>query len=219
MTVAIVVGASGLVGGQLVQQLSAHASFERVLSLGRRKLGLGGNKIEEHLVDFREPASLAAAMAGDVLFSSLGTTLKKAGSKDAQWEVDHTFQLRAAEAAIAKGVKRYVLVSASTADAGSMLFYNRMKGELDDAVQRLGFQACHIMRPGILAGNRSESRPGEAFGIAAMQLLGKVPGLRKHRPIPAADVARAMIAVALDPREGAFVHGPEQLFELGRDSS
>ena len=215
MTTAIVVGASGLVGCELIRQLIAHESFDKIKSLGRRVLGLENSAVTEHVVDFKDPSSLEAAMEGDVLFSSLGTTRSKAGSKDAQWEVDHTFQLRAAQAAVKRGARAYVLVSASTADARSMAFYNRMKGDLDEAVQKLGFRACHILRPSILDGDRSESRPGERLGLAAMQLLRGIPGLRKHRPIHASIVARAMIAAAVDPREGSFIHGPEDLFALG----
>lgn len=216
MTAAIVIGASGLVGTELVKELSGSPHFERTVSLGRRSLGLSWAGVTEKIVDFNAPASLEEGMDGDVLFSSLGTTRAKAGSKDAQWEVDHTFQLRAAEAAAKRGVRTYVLVSASTADAKSMAFYNRMKGDLDEAVQKLGFRSCHILRPSILDGDRAESRPGEKVGLAAMRLLRGVPGLRKHRPIHVRIVARAMIAAALDPREGAFVHGPEELFELGK---
>ncbi len=215
MPTAIVVGASGLVGRELVRELVEGRGFDGVTSLGRRKLDLPAAKVTERIVDFKDSSSLESAMDGDVLFSSLGTTRNKAGSKEAQWEVDHTFQLRAAQAAATRGVQTYVLISASTADARSIAFYNRMKGDLDDAVQKLGFRACHILRPSILDGDRSESRPGERFGLAAMQLLRAIPGLRKHRPIHARIVARAMITAALDPREGAFVHGPEELFSMG----
>jgi uncharacterized protein YbjT (DUF2867 family) len=151
-----------------------------------------------------------------VLFSALGTTLRKAGSQAAQYEVDYTFQWNVARAAADNGVRRYVLCSAAGASATSLLFYNRMKGELDRDVAGLGFSACHVVRPSILDGDRGERRPGEAVGLAAMRLLGYVPGLRTYRPIPAETVARAMFAAALREDAGSFVHGPAELFEMAR---
>lgn len=215
MSVAIVIGGSGLVGAQLIDELLADDRFSNVVSLGRRPLERAPNaKLEQHSIDFRKPESWSQLVKGDVLFSSLGTTAKKAGSKEAQYEVDHTFQLHGARAAKEQGVPSYVLVSAAGADASSSLFYNRMKGELDRDVAALGFERCHVLRPSILEGDRQESRPGEAFGIAAMKAFKFIPGLKKYRPIHVNTVARAMIAAALDPRPGSFVHEPGELFEL-----
>jgi uncharacterized protein YbjT (DUF2867 family) len=120
-TRAIVIGSTGLVGKQLVGQLLADARFERVVSFVRRPSGRTHARLEEHVIDFRAPDAWADRVEGDVLFSTLGTTLKQAGSKEAQYEVDYTFQFNTAQAAAKNGVKEYVLVSADRASPSSMV--------------------------------------------------------------------------------------------------
>jgi uncharacterized protein YbjT (DUF2867 family) len=216
MLQAVLLGASGLVGSSLLRLLLEDPRAASVVSLARRPSGVAHAKLREHVVDFRDQEALRREVRGDVLFSALGTTLRKAGSKAAQHEVDYTFQWNVARAAAENGVPRYVLCSAAGASATSALFYNRMKGELDRDVAGLGFAACHVVRPSILDGDRGERRPGEALGLAAMRVLAYVPGLRTYRPILGETVARAMWAAALREETGNFIHGPAELFELAR---
>lgn len=184
------------------------------MSLVRRPSGLSHPKLEEHVVDFRAPDGWAAWVVGDVLFSAMGTTIRAAKTKEAQYEVDHTFQLRVAERAAKNGVPTYVLVSSVSADPASRVFYSRMKGELERDVQALGFRRVRIARPSFLAGTRSAARPGESAGIAVASALRWIPGLRKYRPIEASTVARALIALSFDPSEGCKIHESEELFAL-----
>lgn len=214
MLQAVLLGASGLVGRSLLRILLDDARVSSVVSLARRSSGKEHAKLQEQIVDFRDLEALRREVRGDVLFSALGTTLRKAGSKDAQYEVDYTFQWNVARTAAENGVLRYVLCSAAGASASSLLFYNRMKGELDRDVAALGFASCHVVRPSILEGDRGERRPGEALGLAAMRVFALVPGLRTYRPIPGETVARAMFAAALREDTGSFVHGPAELFEM-----
>jgi uncharacterized protein YbjT (DUF2867 family) len=216
MLQAILLGASGLVGSSLLTLLLEDARVTSVVSLARRPSGKSHAKLQERVVDFREFEVLRREARGDILLSALGTTLRKAGSKEAQYEVDYTFQWNVARAAAENGVRRYVLCSAAGASATSPLFYNRMKGELDRDVAGLGFASCHVVRPSILDGERGERRTGEALGLAAMRLFAFVPGLRTYRPIPGETVARAMWAAALREDSGSFVHGPTELFEMAR---
>jgi uncharacterized protein YbjT (DUF2867 family) len=202
---AMMIGTTGLVGSQLLELLLGDTRFPRIVSLARRPSGRVHEKLTEHLVDFRAPAAWADRVRGDVLFSSLGTTIRDAGSKEAQREVDHTFQLRVAEIAARNGVPTYVLVSAQLANPNARSFYPRMKGELERDVQKLGFPRVRILRPGLLLGERAESRLGESVGIGATRVLGLIPGLRWLRPIPASDVARAMIAAALSDEPGVRI--------------
>lgn len=211
---AVVVGSTGLVGSSLVEQLLGDARFDRVVSLVRRPSGISHPKLDEHVVDFRAPEGWAGLVAGDVLFSAMGTTIRAAKTQEAQYEVDHTFQLRVAECAAKNGVPTYVLVSSLSADPSSRIFYTRMKGELERDVRALGFRRVHIARPSFLAGTRSTSRPGESLGGAAASVLRWIPGLRKFRPIEASTVARALIAAALDPSDGCKIHESDELFEL-----
>jgi len=215
LTKAIVLGGTGLVGSQLLEALAADARFDAVVAVVRRPTQQRSPKIEDRVIDFSSADAFRGVVQGDVLFSALGTTLKKAGSKDAQYEVDYTFQMRAAVAARANGVDAYVLVSSMGADASSSLFYSRMKGELDRDVMALGFPKCRICRPGILDGDRAESRPMEKLGLGAMRGLRFVPGLKKYRPIHARTVAAAMIAASFLPDPGSVVLEAEELFRLG----
>ena len=198
---ALVIGATGLVGEQLVLLLLEHPEFEKVVVFGRRKSGLNHSKLVEELIDFDRPESWAALVKGDVLFSTLGTTIKTAKTKENQFRVDFTYQYEFAKAASQNGVPVYVLVSSLGADSKSSVFYSRMKGELDEAVSRLPFQKTIIVRPSILDGNRKEKRPAEKVSLAIMRTLTKVM-LKKYRPTPVDLLASQMIRLSLEEKSG-----------------
>jgi uncharacterized protein YbjT (DUF2867 family) len=216
MPEAVVIGATGLVGSELVRQLVGDERFTSVVALGRRPVGVRHPRLREHVVDFDSPASLAAHVRGDVLFSALGTTLRAAGSAGAQRRVDHGYQHRAAEAARRNGVETYVLVSAAGASPRSRVFYSRMKGELERDVEALGFPRTRILRPGLLDGERQERRPGERLALRILRPLSPVLPA-PARPIPVAAVARAAIAAALDPAPGTVRYEARDLFRLGAE--
>lgn len=211
---AIVIGSTGLVGASIVELLLDDERVDRVVSLVRRSSGVSHVKLEEHLVDFRAPEMWSDLVVGDVLFSAMGTTIRAAKSREAQYEVDHTFQLRVAELAAKNGVPTYALVSSVSADPSSRVFYTRMKGELERDVRALGFRRVRIVRPSILAGTRRTPRPGESVGLVLASSLRWVPGLRRFRPIEARTVARALVAAAFDPTDGCHVHESDALFAL-----
>ena len=148
-------------------------------------------------VDFEKLEQWKNKITGDELYSAMGTTIKKAGSKEAQYKIDFTYQYECAKAASENGVGKYLLVSSAGANSKSGNFYLRIKGELDEKVSELPFKQISIFRPSFLAGERKESRRGEAIGISAVNFLAKIiPPLRKYRPIEAATVAEAMIKAA-----------------------
>jgi len=214
---ALIIGSTGLVGRQLTQLLLKGNEYGLVIAFVRRSSGISHPKLEERIVDFTQPESWKEHLKGDVIFSCMGTTIKVAGSQDAQWQVDYTFQWNAASLAAANGVGQLVLVSAASADSSSRLFYNRMKGELDEAVASLGFKQIDIVRPSILKGDRGEFRLGEKIGLMAMEVLRIIPGLRAYRPIRDAVVARAMIRSAQEPHsDHVKIHTLEEVHHLSK---
>lgn len=193
-----VIGATGLVGRYLVQQLLENANFEKVRIFVRRDAGIEHPKLEQQIVDFSDERSWGKHLIGDVLFSALGTTLKQAGGKDKQYEIDFTFNLNFAKKAKENGIENYVLVSSVGANATSSLFYTRMKGELDEAVPQIGFKNLAILRPTSLVGERKERRIAEEMSIPVVNFVTKFV-FKKYKPIHGKTVAQAMINVVLHP--------------------
>ena len=201
---ALVIGATGAVGKDLVQQLIEDSSVERVDIFVRREVKIPSAKLVVHVVDFDHPEMWADQLQGDVLFSCMGTTIKAAGTQEAQWKVDYTYQYDAAKAAKANGVPTYVLVSAIGANPKSKVFYTRMKGELDDAVQQLGFEGCFILRPPSLI-RKGTDRFGEKAGIVAIRAFNAIGLMRNFTPMPTEAVAAAMIRLAKSGRKGVEI--------------
>jgi uncharacterized protein YbjT (DUF2867 family) len=158
---AILIGATGLIGKALLKVLLKDEKVESVLVVSRRSTGEQHPKLKEELVDFDHLEQHQSIFQGDVLFSTLGTTLKTAGSKERQWEIDYDMQYNAAKFSAINGVAQMVLLSSAGADAKSKMFYPRMKGQLDEDIQDLGFDQVKIIRPSMLAGDRQEFRWSE----------------------------------------------------------
>lgn len=214
MKTALMIGATGLVGLQLVALLLTDERFSKIKVFTRRSMGIVHPKLEEYIVDFDQPQNWQHLLTGDVLFSTLGTTLKKAGSKPAQYKIDYTYQYTTAQAAAANGVADYVLVSSAGASVDSKIFYSRMKGELEKDVALLPFKHIHIIQPGILTGSRKEKRTGEKIAVALMSVLAPIPGLTAYKPIPARTVAQAMINASFDDSQPIQVYTLKKVFDL-----
>ena len=215
MNKALVIGATGLVGSSLVQQLLTDEHFDTVIVFTRRATGMQSTKLVEHIVDFDAPQSWKHLAKGDVLFSAMGTTIAKAGSKEAQYKIDFTYQYQTAKNAAENSVPCYVLISSAGASSRSRIFYSRMKGELEEAVKKLPFKIIHIIQPGILSGHRQEKRLGEQIGIKVLNVLHHLPGLGSYKPIDAGIVARAMINAATKDGEGIYTTTLKEVFALG----
>ena len=209
---ALVIGATGAVGKDLVQQLLEDGSFERVDIFVRRQVNVSSDKLVVHVVDFDRPETWAGELQADVLFSCLGTTIKAAGSQEAQWKVDYTYQYEAAKAARAIGVKTYVLVSSVGANAKSKVFYTKMKGALDEAVQQLGFEGCFILRPPSLI-RKGSDRFGEKVGIVALRGFNAIGLMRNYTPMPTEAVAAAMIRLAKSGRQGVAIFDSQDILK------
>ena len=160
---AIVIGATGAVGKELVKVLLSRPDYETVITFTRRPLGIDSPKLESHVIDFDRPDTWEDLVRGDVLFSALGTSLKQAGSKEAQYKIDHDYQLSFARAARAKGVSHFVLVSSAGADPSSSFFYLKLKGIIEKDAEALAFPGLSILRPPSLIRPPCKAASGNHF--------------------------------------------------------
>ncbi|QFU24551.1 oxidoreductase [Shewanella eurypsychrophilus] len=194
---ALVIGATGVVGRELVDQLSQLADIDKVTAVTRRPIEYGSDKIINCVVEFDRLEQYSSAFKVDITFSCLGTTLKQAGSIERQRQVDVDYQYRAAKLARTNGVNHYLLVSSSGANPTSKSNYLKMKGELEAKVAELGFTRASIIQPSLLLGERQDFRLGERLGSKLLPLICRLPVLSKYRPITGKQVAAKMCLIAL----------------------
>lgn len=204
---ALLVGATGLVGGYCLKRLLTDDTFSQVTVLTRRSLAQNRPKLIEVIVDFDRLAEYGENIRADTVFCCLGTTLKTAGSQQAFARVDHDYVVELARLSAQQGVGQFLLISAIGADPGSRIFYNRVKGLTEEAVKVLPFRTVHILRPSLLLGPRREWRPAEAVSQRILPLFsGLLQGpLRKYRPVQAETVAAKMVELAKTDRPGIHV--------------
>ncbi|RXM39071.1 semialdehyde dehydrogenase [Chryseobacterium sp. CH21] len=189
---ALVIGATGATGKDLVNQLLNDKEFDEVDIFVRKPVDIQNDKLKIHVVNFEKPEEWKEMVKGDVAFSCLGTTLKDAGSKEAQKKVDFDYQYEFAKAAKENEVEDYILVSAYGANPQSKIFYSKMKGELEEAVKQLHFNKITIFKPGMLERKDSE-RTGEVLGSRIIKFANKLGLLESQKPLPTDILAKAMI--------------------------
>ncbi|WP_186754805.1 NAD-dependent epimerase/dehydratase family protein [Echinicola salinicaeni] len=219
-SIALVSGASGLIGVQLLHQLFKAKEYDYVLSIARRELAFKHPKLVQVQVDFDkiEQTSLldklreddfggenhgliAALEAKEVkihAFCALGTTIKKAKTKENFYRIDHDYVIDFAKWAHRWGASKFLYVSALGADQLSSIFYNKVKGEVEEDLKVIPFKYLGIFRPSILLGHRKETRIGESIGKVVMQAVTSVGLLKKYKPIYDHQVAKAMVHQALN---------------------
>lgn len=214
---AIVAGATGLTGSQIIKQLEADRHVESITAL-IRKIGSVQNrgKVETLETDFNEPAIDTKKLKGAHVFCALGTTIKKAGSKEKFKEVDYEYPLKLAQKAAAKGAAGFHIITAIGADPDSRVFYNRVKGEVERELKNLNLPLLAIYRPSLLLGERSEGRLGEDIGKAVAPLLGLfLQGpVKKYRAIDSEKVAKAMVKNALNLGNGIYTFESDEITEI-----
>jgi uncharacterized protein YbjT (DUF2867 family) len=214
--IALVAGANGLVGGCLVQALLEAPDYSRVFALTRRPYGREHPKLANRIVVFARMAEQLKGMVAHDAFCCIGTTIAAAGSQEAFREADGDAVLLFAQAARAAGATRLVVVSSVRASLDSKNFYLRTKGEMEDAVARVGFPSLDILQPSLLLGPRKESRPMEALGRLFAPLLNPfLTGSREGlKAIPAETVARAMVGAARRGARGIYRYTYPAILQL-----
>ncbi|MBD1363431.1 NAD(P)H-binding protein [Mucilaginibacter sp. ZT4R22] len=205
---AIIVGASGLVGSELLTILLNHAEYDEVLVLVRKELPVTHKKLAQLVIDFDELHQYAASIAGHAVFSCLGTTNAKTPDKTQYRKIDHDYPLQIAQLAHANGVKQFHLVSAIGANSKSSAFYIKLKGELEDDLKTVGLESLHIYQPSMLYGGRKEHRALENIFIGLFKVVDHVliGGLRKYRSISGETVANAMYKNSLKATPGTHTY-------------
>lgn len=197
--IAVIAGATGLVGEQLVNLLIAHPTYEKVIAIVRKPLNIISDKLEQQIIDFNAFQGILTGSEADHAYCCLGTTLKSAGSKEKQYQVDHDYVVEFAKACHQGGVNRFSVVSSIGALASSGNFYLRTKGEMERDLKLIPFEALIILQPSLLMGERKEYRAGELFATKMMNILNPlfIGPLKKYRGIRASAVASCMISNTL----------------------
>ena len=204
------VGSTGLVGRHLLEQALADARVRSVVAPVRRPLELRHRKLLAPVIHFNALPADAPWWRADAVVCTLGTTMQRAGSRDAFRLVDHDYPLEVARLAHRHGTRVFVLNSALGADPGSAIFYNRVKGELERDLEALGFESLTFVRPGLIGGERQDVRPGEERAGRLLRALGPIVP-RRWRINPAEKIAVRMLQAALEARPGVHVVPSTQL--------
>jgi len=215
---ALLAGATGLVGSQLLPLLLASDRYAKVITVGRRPLPQVHPKLEQRVIDLDQLEEARLSLIADDVYCCLGTTMKQAGSKEAFYKVDYLYVVKLAAITAANFAAQLLIVSAMGADAESRFYYNRVKGEMEEAVRQTPFRAIHLFRPSLLLGERAAKRTGEQIGAVLMKLLQPIMlgPLRKYRAVSALAVARAMLHAAEEEGGGVRVHLSDEIALAGR---
>lgn len=201
----MVLGATGLTGAAVVEKLLDRPEVATVIAPIRRRIGAEHPKLIQQQVDFDDLEASADLFAVDAIICCLGTTIKKAGSREQFRKVDYEICLNAAAVGRKAGARAFILMSAIGASSASTIFYNRVKGELEDAVRALGYPYLSVYHPSLLLGERQEQRTAESLGIRLMPLVNRVllGPMEKFRGVEATTVAQAMVNEVCALKPGA----------------
>ncbi|CAG4999231.1 hypothetical protein DYBT9275_02183 [Dyadobacter sp. CECT 9275] len=208
---ALLVGATGLIGGQLLTKLLHSPYYSKVIVLVRKPTQIRNTKLAEVIFDFDKPD--ASKVIADDIFCCLGTTIKKAGSQEAFRKVDMEYPVEIAKLGLKNGAEKFLIVTAMGADPNSSIFYNKVKGETEKQLSVLGYSTLHIFRPSLLLGDRTETRMGEKIGEVVSKIFKPLMlgALKKYRAIDSSKVANAMLSLARNTEKGIFIHDSGEL--------
>ena len=208
---ALVIGATGATGQEIVACLLDDKAFEKVSVFVRKKSNIEHKKLIIHKIDFSRLKDYKNLISGDVLFSALGTTLKEAGDREQQYLIDYTYQYKFAEMALNNGVTRYSLVSSAGANKSSFFFYPKIKGKLEESIKKLSFESIQIYQPPILIRQPKLIRYGEKIGIKIFRALNKIGVLKSQKPLSVQILAQKMIS-EMRSAEKIKTYKPKDIF-------
>ncbi|HSJ38014.1 MAG TPA: oxidoreductase [Planococcus sp. (in: firmicutes)] len=213
---ALIAGATGLTGNELVKILLDHPAYDKIYVLARRPLDIEHPKLEQIRVHFSRLEDYKDYFQVDEVFCCLGTTIKKAGSQNTFRKVDYDYPTALGALAKSAGVNKFLVISAMGADARSNIFYNRVKGQMEDRLKGMDLPALHIFRPSLLLGDRQEFRLGEKAASLLAPIFSPLlrGGMSKYKPIQAEQVALAMCAAAQSDSSGVAVHLSDEIAEM-----
>lgn len=213
---AIIAGASGLIGSNLLTMLLQHPEYDEVLVLTRRQLPIQHKKLIQTVIDFSRLDNYSNLINGHALFCALGTTQKQTPDRNQYRQIDHDYPVKLAQLAAKNGVNQYHLVSAIGANPYSSNFYLKTKGEAEAGIKAAGVESIHIYQPSFLEGNRDKPRLGEKIASAVFTILNPflIGGLKKYKSIAAEIVARAMLNQSLTNSKGVFVYTTDKIKQL-----
>jgi uncharacterized protein YbjT (DUF2867 family) len=215
---ALIAGSTGLTGGYLLNLLLESPNYNKVISLVRKTTGQQNDKLEERVTNFENLESEISTLRADDVFICLGTTIKKAKTQENFKKVDLEYPITIAETLKKNGAKQLAVVSAMGANSKSKIFYNRTKGQMEDALEKVGYENLFILQPSLLMGNRNEFRLGEKIGQKVMCIVDPlmVGPAKKYRSINAYDVAYAMLALCNGSLEGVNRIESEDIKDFAR---
>ena len=210
---AVIAGSTGLIGQQLIKHLSEDNRYDKILALTRKPKASDLPKVEYVVVDYDYLSAYSKEIQGDDAFCALGTTMKKAGSKEAFYKVDYTYIWEFGRVMAQNEAKSFTLVSSMGADKDSFFYYNEVKGKIEDAISQLDFEKITIVRPSLLLGDRSEDRLGEDISKTFVKIFSPIIPA-KYDGIEASQVAKAMIKAANDGKNELEVIENDELQKM-----
>jgi uncharacterized protein YbjT (DUF2867 family) len=218
---ALIIGSTGLIGSHLLNLLLDSNDYIKVITFVKRDTGLKHPKLTQHIIDFDKPETYKELIVGDDFFCTIGTTIKKAGSKEAFRKVDFEYPKQFAASALENKVKQFLIISSLSADANSGNFYLKTKGEIQDFLKKCNFESVAVLQPSLLLGNRTEFRLGEKIGAFFVKTLSflLLGNLKKYKAIQAEDVARAMFIIAQKNNSGFKIYESDSIQEIANKKS
>ncbi|MES2387962.1 MAG: NAD-dependent epimerase/dehydratase family protein [Bacteroidota bacterium] len=211
---ASIIGASGLIGSQVLNLLLADTRCERVSIFVRKPMPVQHAKLSQHVINFDDEKTWAHLVNTSHLFSCLGTTKDQVKSEAEYRKIDYDYPVHFANAGLKNGLEQILLISSAGADTKSSVFYLRLKGELEESMKKLPLQGLHIFRPSVLIGERKNSRFGEWFFTVIKFLF--IGPIRQYKPVDSLKVAQMMVATAAKSEKGIHLYNNTDILDFNR---